>query len=233
MSHSATVASISRYVYLTISKAAGLPRRRSQELIYTCALLKCNCKGTLCPSLQIRVGMLSHGPHTAGTSNLPCQKEIHSSSTATPKASPGRATPNKKVCTYWCVSFSSSFHAQGKCQAQSQDGTGFLSACCFTRFRYSTFCWVNIINASACAGLLGFGSSKRSCAEDGRKFSAGFPSRLVNIRANADSCDLCHPHPHEKSGGHLNACQDVLDCNRGPPAFILWIEVSSDTNAFS
>ncbi len=177
--------------------------------------------------------MLSHGPHTQAPRFCPVRRgAIHPAQQhqKQPQAEP----PPTKRCALadLLVSFSSNFHAQEKRQAQSQDGTGFLSACCFTRFRYSTFCWVNIMNASACAGLLGFGSSKRSCAEDGRKFSAGFPSRLVNTRANADSCDLCHPHPHEKSGGHLNACQDVLDCNRGPPAFILSIEVSSDTNAF-
>ena len=46
------------------------------------------------------------------------------------------------------------------------EGTGFLFACSFTRLLYSAFWFVKSMKASACAGLLGFGSFNKSCTQN-------------------------------------------------------------------
>ena len=78
------------------------------------------------------------------------------------------------------------------------EGTGFLFACSFTRLLYSAFWFVKSMKASACAGLLGFGSFNKSCAQD-----------IITIGSYMLTRMLCIPFHiarlHQKPARHIQS----------------------------
>ena len=88
------------------------------------------------------------------------------------------------------------------------EGTGFLFACSLTRLLYSAFWLVKSMKASACAGLLGFGSFNKSCTQNVINMGANngytnalhtFPCSQFAVTARHTQSSICTPEEHAQT----------------------------------